>query len=70
LIESGTDFYNTIAEKIMISDPITIEPNMSAMRALEILEENNITQLIVTDSSGVFLGIVHIHDLLNKGLTT
>jgi arabinose-5-phosphate isomerase len=42
---------------------------MAAIRALEVIEENNISQLVVADDSDRFLGIVHIHDIMERGLT-
>lgn len=70
LIESNTDFYNVVAKEVMINDPITTSPNTSAIRALEIIEENNVSQLVVTSESREFLGVVHIHDIMKEGLTT
>ena len=70
LIESGTDFHNVVAEEVMITDPITTSVDMAAIRALEVIEENNISQLVVTDDSDRFLGVVHIHDIIKRGLTT
>ena len=69
LIESGTDFHDVVAEEVMITDPITTSVDMAAIRALEVIEENNISQLVVTDDSDQFLGVVHIHDIMERGLT-
>jgi arabinose-5-phosphate isomerase len=69
LIESETDLYNVTAEDVMITDPVTISLGTPAIRALEILENESISQLIITDSDEKFRGIVHIHDILMEGLT-
>lgn len=69
LIESETEFYDVVADQVMTTDPITISPDTSAIQALEIIEENGITQLVVTDDSDRLLGIVHIHDIMESGLT-
>jgi arabinose-5-phosphate isomerase len=69
LIESGTDFHSVVAEEVMITDSITTSVDMAAIRALEIIEENNISQLVVTDDSDRFLGVVHTHDIMQRGLT-
>jgi len=58
-----------VAEEVMITDPITTSVDMAAIRALEVIEENNISQLVVTDDSDRFLGVVHIHDIMERGLT-
>ncbi|APE95330.1 KpsF/GutQ family sugar-phosphate isomerase [Halodesulfurarchaeum formicicum] len=68
-IESGTDFHDVVAEEVMITDPITTSVDMAAIRALEVIEEKNISQLVVTDDSDQFLGVVHIHDIMERGLT-
>ena len=69
LMESGADFNEIIAEEVMITNPITILPEASAIRALKIIENENITQLVVTSDSGKFEGVVHIHDIVKEGLT-
>jgi arabinose-5-phosphate isomerase len=70
LIESGIDFHNVVGGEVMITDPITTSVDMSVISALEVLEENNISQLVATDQYDRFLGVVHIHDIMEKGLTT
>ncbi len=69
LIETGTDFHNVVAEEVAVTNPITGSVDTAAITALEVLEENNVSQLVVTDDSDQFLGIVHIHDIMEKGLT-
>ena len=56
-----------IATDIMTVSPLTIEPDQYAAEAMAIMQEKNITQLIVT-KSGKFEGFVHLHDLLKEGL--
>lgn len=70
LIESGTDFHDVSAREVMITDPVTTSRGVSALHALEILDEYSITQLVVTNDHGEFVGVVHIHDIMQKGLTT
>jgi arabinose-5-phosphate isomerase len=70
LIENGTDLHDIEAKDVMITDPITVTPDTGAMRALEILEDDNVTQLVVTDESNRFCGVVHISDITSEGLDT
>lgn len=56
-----------VATDIMTASPLTIEPDQYAAEAMAIMQEKNITQLIVT-KSGKFEGFVHLHDLLKEGL--
>ncbi|WP_188501666.1 KpsF/GutQ family sugar-phosphate isomerase [Pontibacter amylolyticus] len=55
------------ASDIMTASPLSIEPETYAAEALAIMQEKNITQLIVT-KAGKFEGFVHLHDLLKEGL--
>lgn len=55
------------AEDIMGKFPRTIESNELAIKSLEVMRANNITQLIVADG-GTYKGIVHLHDLLREGI--
>jgi arabinose-5-phosphate isomerase len=55
------------ASDIMTASPLSIEPETYAAEALAIMQQKNITQLIVT-TSGKFEGFVHLHDLLKEGL--
>lgn len=55
------------ASDIMTKDPKTIAPDELAVQALDVLRKNEITQLAVTEK-GVYLGIIHLHDLIKEGL--
>lgn len=52
---------------IMTANPQTIEPDMLAVEALDILRKKEISQLVVVEK-GKYLGIIHIHDLVREGL--
>jgi len=69
LIESEIDFHEEVAREVMIEDPITISPDEPAIRALNIIEDHDITQLVVTED-GLFRGVVHFHDIIQEGLST
>ena len=56
------------AKDIMSSKPKTISVDVLAYDAFRMMEKNNITQLLVTDNNGAYLGIVHIHDILHEGI--
>lgn len=57
-----------IAADIMHPNPRTILDTEYAVNALQMMRQNSITQLIVTDADGHYLGIVHIHDILREGI--
>lgn len=69
LLEKNIDSLKNIkAKDIMNSSPKIISKDMLALSALEIMEKNKITQLIVGDSKKKPLGIIHMHRLLEEGL--
>jgi arabinose-5-phosphate isomerase len=55
------------AQAIMTAAPLTVDTDTYAAEALALMQQKNITQLIVT-KSGNFEGFVHLHDLLKEGL--
>lgn len=67
MMENTTSFEGLSAEDIMTKNPKTINSNVLAVSALEMMQNNNITQLIVVDGD-TYLGIVHLHDLLKEGI--
>ncbi len=67
MLMNNTQVNDLIAKDIMTENPKTIDEKMLAVDALFSMRENNITQLIVTKKN-VYLGIIHIHDLLKEGL--
>ncbi len=68
VIESGVDLHDTFAEDVMITDPITVSPETSVIKAFELIEEHDITQLVVEDDNNKFVGVVHIHDIIQQGI--
>lgn len=57
------NFLYKTAEDCMTPDPITIAKDELATRALNLMEENKITSLVVKNKSGKIEGIIHLHDL-------
>ncbi len=56
------------AKDIMGKTPKTIHKDAMAIEALETLENNSITQILVTDSKKNYVGVVHLHDLIKEGI--
>ena len=68
LLEKNFDkLITTKARDIMNSTPKIIPGNMLALSALELMEKNKITQLIVGDKYNKPAGIIHMHRLLEEG---
>lgn len=55
------------AKDIMTTDPVAIDKNEMAVRALELMRNKSISQLIVVEGI-TYLGMIHLHDLLREGI--
>ena len=55
------------AKDIMTTNPKTIDTNTLAMKALEVMQEKGITQILATKNN-TYVGIVHLHNLINEGI--
>jgi arabinose-5-phosphate isomerase len=62
LIKYG-DILEKTAGECMKLDPITIDKEEVATKALQIMEEKKITSLLIKDKDGKVEGIIHLHDL-------
>ena len=67
MLEDGASFTDLKANDIMNENPKTISKNTLVYDALQLMEANNISQLIVMHSSK-YVGIVHLHDILKEGV--
>ncbi|NQV02545.1 MAG: KpsF/GutQ family sugar-phosphate isomerase [Bacteroidia bacterium] len=67
MLEKDIGLETVTAEDIMSPNPKTIEPEMLVIEALQVMRNNNITQLIVS-REGAYLGIIHLHDILKEGI--
>ncbi len=67
MLQKSDDFSALKAKDIMIKNPKTIEQSELAINAVEIIQQNKISQIVVTDN-GKFAGFIHLHDLLREGI--
>ncbi|WP_432713306.1 KpsF/GutQ family sugar-phosphate isomerase [Pedobacter sp.] len=67
MLEKHSNLADIMAKDIMNSNPKKIDESSLAINALEIIKQNNITQLLVTKGDQYF-GIIHLHDLLQEGI--
>ncbi len=61
------DFSNLTAKDIMSKNPKLINEKAMAVDAMELMEDNGISQLLV-ENNGEYAGVVHIHDLIKEGI--
>jgi arabinose-5-phosphate isomerase len=67
MLEKTNTIENIQAGHIMTENPKTIESNEMAVNALDIMRNNNITQLIVVENKK-YTGVIHLHDLIREGI--
>ena len=68
MLSKTTDINHFTAKDIMGKNPKTVQENAMAIEALEKLESNNITQILVVDAQEKYIGIVHLHDIIKEGI--
>ncbi len=67
MLQQGQDITTLRASDIMTVNPKTITGKTLAVDALQVMRQNNITQLIVVEGEA-YMGIVHLHDILKEGI--
>ncbi len=67
MLEQHKDTSNLTAGDIMSTAPKTTPSDTLAVKALNIMRTNSISQLIITED-GAYKGIVHLHDLIREGI--
>jgi arabinose-5-phosphate isomerase len=67
MLERGGDLEQVKASDIMTRNPRNIQKDEFAVKALQMMQQNNITQLVVMDGEQV-VGFIHLHDLLKEGI--
>ena len=67
MLERNKDLNSINASDIMSSSPKIISSDQLAKNALNIMEQNNISQLLVFDRDN-YIGIIHIHDIIKEGI--
>ncbi|MBN2104670.1 KpsF/GutQ family sugar-phosphate isomerase [bacterium] len=68
LMEKKHDIHDLKAKDVMSASPITVPEGILAAKALRVMEEHSINQLVIVNKNGDPVGMVHIHDLLKSGL--
>jgi arabinose-5-phosphate isomerase len=67
MLEKNLPIDSVKVDDIMTRGPQTIEPDMMAVDALDILRKKEISQLLVAEGRK-YLGVIHLHDLIREGL--
>lgn len=64
----GKELFELRASQIMTHNPKTIDAEELAAKALSKMQKYSITSLVVPETDGTLKGLVHIHDILKKGI--
>jgi arabinose-5-phosphate isomerase len=67
MLENGANINELTAADVMTKNPKTLDADALAVKAFEVMEQNNITQIVILQS-GEYLGIVHLHEILKAGI--
>ena len=67
MLEIEKSFSHLKAKDIMSLDPHIISSRRMAYDAFEIMQDNNISQIVIMDNN-IYVGIVHMHEILKSGV--
>jgi arabinose-5-phosphate isomerase len=67
MLQKESNIAKITAAEIMSRDPKSIDKSEFAVKALQIMQEKSISQLVVKDGLKV-AGFIHLHDLLKEGI--
>ena len=67
MLEQHNSIQDLKAEDIYHTNSITIAPHALAIEALNLMEQKDISQLIVAEGQK-YIGMIHIHDLMKEGI--
>jgi len=67
-LDHQVDIHSSAIGALMTTTAKTAHPDMLAAEALRIMEENEITSLVVVDDSGGIAGVLHLMHLLHAGI--
>lgn len=63
-LEKKLDFSTTPVSAVMTANPRSIGPDALAVEAVQLMEQFNITQLVVVEANRKLVGALNMHDLL------
>lgn len=67
MLLNNKDFTGITAQSIMNKEPKTTLKDTMAVEALQLMQTNNISQLIIAEK-GKYIGMIHLHDLIREGI--
>jgi arabinose-5-phosphate isomerase len=68
VIDSKIDLSSALIKDVMSLNPKTINQDILAAEALNIMEQSSITAVIIENEQKQPVGVVHMHDILRAGV--
>ncbi|MBI5192104.1 MAG: KpsF/GutQ family sugar-phosphate isomerase [Nitrospirae bacterium] len=62
------DLFKLTAKEVMTKNPKTIAKDSLAVSAVQLMEKYSITSLVILSEDRTVEGVIHLHDLLRKGI--
>lgn len=63
LLEKGVDVRGLQVDEVMSKKPYSIEPNLLAVSAVELMQRHHINQILVVNEQQQLVGALNVHDL-------
>jgi arabinose-5-phosphate isomerase len=67
MLNENETFSHLTARDIMTKNPKLIQANAMVIDAFQVLEDFKITQLVVVEND-IYIGVLHLHDILKEGI--
>lgn len=67
-LSTSPDLQQALVKDFMSTQAKTLRPECLAIEALQMMEQHKITTVVITNSAGQVLGVLHFHDLLRAGV--
>ncbi len=67
MLSKNDSLTNVKAKDIMSANPKTLDTDILVVDALNLMRNNNITQILVL-KDGIYAGVIHLHDILKEGI--
>jgi arabinose-5-phosphate isomerase len=68
MLEKHSDYSTLTAKEVMSLNPKTLTEDVLAVEALDLMKKKNITSIFVVDNQGLYLGVLHLHDIIKEGI--
>ena len=68
IIEKESDIFKLRASEVMTKNPKIAQKDFLAVSAVQVMESYSITSLVILNTDRTIAGIIHLHDLLKKGI--